>query len=113
MIKKSKIGSAITAVDLPDDKTILIKINEATILGEDANSLLSTTQAEHYGTIINNVPKSRGGKIPYIFKDNIYIPMNIHRGLPTIKIRKPTKEELQMCEKKLSLPQKNYGTLYL
>ena len=51
--KKSRIGSAITAIDLPDNKTILIKINEATILNNDANSLLSTTQASYYGNIIN------------------------------------------------------------
>ena len=85
-------------MDLPDDKTVLIKINEATILDENSNSLLSITQAEYYGTIINNVPKSRGGKIPYIFKDDTYIPMNIRHGLFTIRIRSPTKEELQECE---------------
>ena len=96
--KKSRIGSAITAIDLPDNKTILIKINEATILSDDANSLLSTTQASYYGTIINCVPKSRGGTIPYIFKDDIYIPLNIKDGLIYTNIRKPTNEELKECE---------------
>jgi hypothetical protein len=39
-----------------------------------------------------------GGEIPHIFKDDYYIPITIRRGLPTIKIRKPTKEELYTCE---------------
>ena len=96
--KKCKIGSAITAVDLPDDTTVLLKINEATLLGEEGNSLLSTTQAEYYGTIINNVPRARGGTIPYLQKDNIIVPMSITQGLFTIKIRKPTEDELKNCE---------------
>ena len=96
--KNSKIGSAITAVDLPDETTVLIKINEATLLGEKGNSLLSTIQAEHYGTEINNIPKFRGGTIPYIKKDNTIIPLTIKNGLLAIKIRKPTKEELEECE---------------
>ena len=91
-IKKSKIGSAITAVDLPDKTTILLKINEATLLGEKGNSLLSVTQAEYYGTIINNIPKSRGGTIPYIQKDNTIIPMNIRQGLFTVNIRNQQKK---------------------
>ena len=72
--KKSKIGSAITAVDLPDDTTILVKINEATLLGEEGNSLLSTTQAEYYGTIVNNFPRSRGGTIPIFRRTMLLSP---------------------------------------
>ena len=96
--EKSKIGSAITAVDLPDDTTILLKINEATLLGNKGNSLLSVAQAEYFGTVINNVPKLRGGTIPHIQKDEHIIPMNIKHGLFTINIWKPTEEELKECD---------------
>ena len=36
-----KIGSGITAVDLDNDVTVLLKINEASILNEGGSSLLS------------------------------------------------------------------------
>ena len=85
-------------MDLPNNTTILLKINEATILGEDGNSLLSKVQAEYYGTHIHDTSKSRGGIIPHIQKDNIFIPMNIKNGLFTINIRKPTEEELKDCD---------------
>ena len=92
-----KVGSALTAVDLPDDTTIIIKINEAALLGEDSTSLLSTCQARHYGTIINDIPKLFGG-LPHIKKDGYTIPLHMHQGLMAITIRKPTQEELYACE---------------
>ena len=98
--KKSEdipIGSAITAVDLPDKTTILIKINEATLLGEHGNSLLSPLQARNYGTTINDIPKSQGG-LPHIKKDGIVIPITLKKGLLTIPIRKPTEYELHNTE---------------
>ena len=92
-----KIGSGITAVDLDNDVTVLLKINEASILNEGGSSLLSPLQARYYGTIINDIPKKLGG-LPYIEKDGIIIPLTLNRGLMTIKIRKPTKYELQTCD---------------
>ena len=61
--EKVKIGSAITAVDLPNEKTVLIKVNEATLLGEHGNSLLSMYQAQKYGTIIHTTPNVKVGPL--------------------------------------------------
>ena len=69
-----KIGSAITATDLPDGTTILLKINEAALIGEKGSSLLSTMQARDYGTKIHDIPKTQGG-IPYLAQDGKIIPV--------------------------------------
>jgi hypothetical protein len=54
------IGSAITAVDLPTGETILLRANEATIMGEDANTFFSVTQMREHGVEVHDIAKRHG-----------------------------------------------------
>ena len=51
-----KIGGGITAVDLPNKTTVLIRVCEATLLGKDANTLFSVAQMRDHGVFIDDVP---------------------------------------------------------
>ena len=92
-----RIGSAITAVDLPNEETILLRVNEATILGEQGNSLLSTTQIREYGITIDDRPRMHGGKSCMVVEGKV-IPFTMKRSMVTLKIRRPTEEELEQSE---------------
>ena len=83
------IGTGITAVDLPDDTTVILRVNEATLLGEKANTLLSPTQIRENGHIIDERARKHGGK-GCITADGYVIPMTLREGMMAIKIRKPT-----------------------
>ena len=48
------IGTACTAVDL-EDSTIIIEVNEALLLKDNSNSLLSCTQAREHGITVDDV----------------------------------------------------------
>ena len=50
------------ATTLPDGETVLIRIFEATLLGEEANTLLSTLQLRKNVVNIDDRPKRHGGK---------------------------------------------------
>ena len=97
-IRKSvNIGSAITATDLPSGETILLRVNEATILGEDANTLFSTVQMREYGILIDDKARRHGG-LSCIIADECVIPLQLKDSMLSIKIRKPTTQELEECE---------------
>ena len=91
------IGSGITAVDLPNSETVLIRANEATLLGEDANTLLSTIQMRDHGIIIDDKATRHGG-LSCIDAFGTIIPMFLNEGMMCIKIRKPTELEMESCE---------------
>ena len=95
--EKIEIGSAVTAVDLPSpiDETILVRINEATIM-DDANTLLSTFQARESGTVIDDVAAQHGGG-SYIATDEYVLPLKVRNGLLALPIRRPTDDELKSC----------------
>ena len=62
-IKKDvEIGMATTATDLPTGETILLKVNEALLLGNQAPTLFSTIQMRAHSVEVNDVPKIFGGK---------------------------------------------------
>ena len=54
------IGTACTAVDL-EDSTIIIKVNEALLLKDNSNSLLSSTQATEHRIMVDDVATRYGG----------------------------------------------------
>ena len=83
------IGTGITAVDLPNDTTVILRVNEATLLGENANTLLSPTQIRENGHIIDEQARKHGGK-GCITADGYVIPMTLREGMMAIKIRQPT-----------------------
>jgi len=97
------IVSAITACDIPSGKTILLKLNETTNLGEHGNTLLSTIQMREHGVTINEIPRRYGG-MPYLMADGYVIPLQLQNGLLQFPIRKPTKSEQHTCDEvKLAL----------
>jgi hypothetical protein len=92
------IVSGITAVDLPSGETVILKVNEATISEEDASTLFSITQMREYGVEVDDIAKKHGG-LSYIKKDGYIIPIQMVDSLMAIKLRKPTKDEMNNCKK--------------
>ena len=90
------IRGAITACDLPDNSTILLKVNKASLLGKTGSSLLSIAQTRESGTIVEEEPRCFGG-FPHLEVDGVIIPLQYVGGLLTIKIRQPTGHELKNC----------------
>jgi hypothetical protein len=80
-----RIGGGITATDLPDGTTILLKMNEASLLGRDGASLLSIAQSEANSVHFETTPRKLGG-FPHIEVDGVIIPLITIRGLYQIKI---------------------------
>ena len=76
------IGTGLTAVDLPDDTTIILRANEATILGDKANTLFSEIQMEHNGV---QVKKTENG-LRYLEVQGQVIPIILKNAMLTIPI---------------------------
>ena len=96
-LRNIKIGTGITAIDLPNKITILLMMNEATLLGEHGSSLISTFQARSNGVTIQDIPKTHG-EIPYIKVDDYLIPLTMKNGLLGIDIQRPTETEIMTCD---------------
>ena len=96
-IENVKIGGAITATDLPNGETILLKVNEASLLGDQGCTLFSIAQMRENQVEVEEKPKKFGG-FPHIEIDGIVIPLEFKNGLLTLTIRTPTKQELKTCE---------------
>jgi hypothetical protein len=56
-------------------------------------SILSCIQMEHYGAVINDKPTRLGGK-QCILVDGYQIPLDVNSGLPYLRCRKPTPDEV-------------------
>ena len=91
------VGTAVTAVELPDDTIILIRVAEAILLGPRGSTLLSVTQMREYGVIVEETPRKYGG-LAYIQVDDVVIPLSLTESMLSFKIRLPTKYELENCE---------------
>ena len=91
------IGSAITAVDLPNGETVLIKANEATILDKNANTLFSVPQMLENGVEVQDKAKRHGG-LSYLACEGRILPLIMVDAMMCLKIRKPTEQELNSCE---------------
>ena len=63
-LERVQTGGANTAIVLPDDSILLLKINEASFLGKNGCSLLSVTQLKEHNVYINNKPKRYRGFLP-------------------------------------------------
>jgi hypothetical protein len=90
------IGTGITAVDIPSGETILLRANEATILGEDANTLFSTKQMEYSGILLDTRSRNQGG-LQCFECESYVIPFTTVEAMLCVKIRKPTDHELNTC----------------
>ena len=97
-----RIGSAVTAVDLKDSgETIILLACEHIDHTDQATSVLSTFQVRDYGVDLCDVAKhhlvdGRPGRQSMIV-DGIEVPFELMEGLMSLKIREPTKEELETC----------------
>jgi hypothetical protein len=96
-MKDIKIGGATTATELPTGDTILLRVNEASLLGEDGCSLLSIAQMRENQVIVDEKPKRHGG-FPHIEIDGIILPLEFKNGLLTLNIRTPTPHEMKTCD---------------
>ena len=74
--KNIRIGDGITATDLPTRETVLIKINEATLLEKGSNTLISTLQVRENGVEVDEKAKRHGGK-SMLKIDDIIIPLTL------------------------------------
>jgi hypothetical protein len=92
------IVSATVAHNLPDETTILLQFNEATLLGGESNTLISPTQLRDHGIRVDNVPTRYGGN-QSIFIDGLLIPLLLQDGMLTLALHWPTNYELHNCEK--------------
>ena len=92
-----KIGGGITAVDLPNKTTVLIRVGEATLLGKDANILFSVAQMRDHGVYIDDVLKKHGGQ-SYMQVEGTVIPLFMCEGMICMNIRKPPEKEMEECE---------------
>jgi hypothetical protein len=79
-IQDISIGGGTTAVDLPNGETVLIRVNEASILGANAVSLLSVTQMRDYNVLVDDKARRHGGN-PRIMQDGVIIPLSQKSGL--------------------------------
>ena len=91
------IGCGITAVDLPNGQTILIKANEATILDKNANTLFSVPQMLENGVEVQDKAKRHGG-LAYLACEGIVLPLIMVDAMMCLRIRKPTEKEIKTCE---------------
>jgi Reverse transcriptase (RNA-dependent DNA polymerase) len=88
------VGTAITAVDLPDGSIVLLRVHEASIHDTKGSTLLSTTQLRDCGIKVEDKAKRHGGRA-YILADNTILPLRLIDGLLALKIRLPTEQELE------------------
>ena len=81
--KEVPIGSAAAAIDL-SRKTVIIQLNEAPLLQDRSNSLLSTAQARKGRVIVDDTAKKHGGC------DNHVILLKLQGALLNTPVREPT-----------------------
>ena len=91
------IGTGITAVDLPNGTTVLIRANEATILDKDANTLFSVPQMLENNVEVQDKAKRHGG-LSYLGCEGTVLPLIMVDAMMCLKIRKPTEAEIDTCE---------------
>ena len=91
-----KVGSGMTATDLPDGETIILEAHESVIMSESGTTLMSVEQMRNHGVIVEDKPHQHGG-MANIQVEGYVIPIIQTEGLPAIKIRKPTEKELEEC----------------
>lgn len=96
-MQEVQIGGAITACDLPDDTTVLLKVNETLLFGNEGCLLLSITQMREHQVVVDEKPQRHGG-FPHIEADGCILPLALRNGLLTLPIGTPTIYELHNCK---------------
>ena len=96
-----KIGTAITAVKLPnEDKPVLLVYHEAMIgEGKDDVNIISCNQVRSFGHEVNDCPRKFGGKqVVTLQSSKTEIPIRLKKALMMIPFRKPTANQLRHAE---------------
>ena len=88
---------AVTAHDLPTGEIIILQVHNATMMPDEANTLLSTNHLHHHRIIIKDVARSFGGK-QLMIADGYVIPFVYHQGTIKLRIRRPTETEILECK---------------
>lgn len=101
-LKNMRIGSGITAFDLPDGEgTILLVVHEGIVNTSQPNSIFSVTQSRHHGVdICDRHGKFQVDGVPgrYSMKLSGYeLPFEMVNGLTSLRIRLPNEDELRKC----------------
>ena len=89
------IGTTIAAVEL-DDQTVIVEANEAILMENNRNSLLSTFQVREFGHKVHDVARRHGGD-QCLEVDGIKIPFSVVKGIFTMRVRVPTAAEKLEC----------------
>ena len=96
------IVGAVTAVDLSDGSTILLRVSEAIHNPSEEHSLLSEFQMREFGTIVDSIARRHGGKQQISVSDSdgqtIDVPLALSQCLLHFKHRVPTKHEMAELE---------------
>ena len=100
-LENLRIGSGVTACEVPDHGTVLFMVHEGIANTTQPNSIFSVTQARHHGVdICDRHPKfksdGKAGRFSMKVGD-LDIPFQMHNGLTSLNIRRPTDEEIDTC----------------
>ena len=98
LLHNKPIGSAAAVYENPaTGETHLIILNEAVLMGDDPNlcSLISSNQVRSFGHKLDNVAKRFGGEQAINTVDGAVLPLEYKNALMTLKVRKPSREELR------------------
>ena len=92
------MGSAETAVDMDNGRTIILIFHEAFLQNGNENSLLSITQMRERGMTIDEVPKKYGGK-QKVSVYGINIRLLLHNARLGFQIRIQTRHKCMGCDR--------------
>ncbi len=91
------IVTAVTAIDLPDKRTILVQIHEAVYNPSAKHSLLSEYQLRENGIQLDTVPRRHKGSQSIQLGEN-KVELGIKACMVHFQHRLPTKDEMKLVE---------------
>ena len=100
-LENLRIGSGVTAYEVPDYGTVLLMVHEGIVNTTQPNSIFSVTQARNHGVnICDRHPKFKSDGRAGWFSMKVGefdIPFHIHNELTSLIIRRPTDDEINTC----------------
>ena len=91
---KLSVVTGISAIDLPNNEVLLIRVHEGIHNPDSENTLLSTIQLRDHCLEVNDIPRIQGGKQCIQPDDNHTIPLQLHNAMITFRFRVPTDDEI-------------------
>ena len=100
-VNNLRIGSGVTAFDHADGSTYLLMVHEGIDYTSQHNSIISVSQSRYHGVdICDRHPRFRVNNQPGLFRmsvQDIEIPFTMEKGLVSLRVRKPTDDEISNC----------------